>query len=86
MAYDIALPRYPNGLSCNIPDDKFPRSEQDIVRWLFASEQGVPTLRQHSLMLAMTLVGTKGLVLALAIIALETHICHGYIAIVYAYA
>ena len=44
MAYNIVLPRYADGLSCNIPDDKFPRSEKDIVPWLLGSEQGVPTL------------------------------------------
>ena len=44
MAYDIALPRYADGLLCNTPDDKFPRSEKDIVPWLLGSEQGVLTL------------------------------------------
>ena len=80
MAYDIALPRYADGLSCNIPVDKFPfiGSEKDIVRWLLGSEQGSNIF----VMPAMTLVGAKGLVLTLAIIAFETHICHGYIAIV----
>ena len=40
MAYDIALPRYADGLSCNIPVDKLPfvRSEKDIVLWLFGFE------------------------------------------------
>ena len=40
MAYDIALPRYADGLSCSIPDDKFSRSEQDIVLWLLDLNRG----------------------------------------------
>ena len=31
MTYDIVLPWYADGLSCNIPVDKFPRSKKDIV-------------------------------------------------------
>ena len=42
LAYNIALPMYADGLSCNIPVDGFTFvcSEKDIVRWLLGSEWG----------------------------------------------